>query len=364
MTTKMLDAIFKNVDSKLLTEDVKKEVETLLTEAIDVKVDAKIQELKESYDAKTVELTESFAKKEQEIKEKAAADERVLIEEAEKHKKELEQAVIEETKSYKERTEKELAEEATKYREEVESMVLQEAKELKARQDAALVEEVKKFREEMIDKVSDYIEAQLSESIPTELMEAAAKLEVYQPLVESIQNAFSANYIKLDGTSYKLIKEARDEIQNLKGEIQNKAKEEIKLKKQLKNVERNIKIENLTEGLTAKQKGRAVKLLEGVELESLDAKFGQIRDVLIESDKPAEVPSEKKVEKLDESKKTPEPVKDEIEAEIVKHQVKKVLSETQVKEVINESKTPTQPEGSNRNMSSWKNRLNRQITRN
>lgn len=373
MTTKMLEAIFKNVDSQLLTEDVKKEVEDLLTEAIDAKVEAKTVEIKEAYEAKEVELKESFEAKEVELKEQTEANERVLVEEAQKYKKDLEQAVIEETKSFKDRVEAELAEESTKYRTEVEAMVLEEAKELKARQDAALVEEVKKFRDEMIDKVSDYIEAQLQESIPTELMEAAAKLEVYEPLVESVQSAFASNFIKLDTTSYKLIKEARDEIEALKSEVQNKTKDQITLKKEMKNVKRNMKVESITEGLTAKQKSRAIKLLEGVDYDDLEGRFEKIRDVIIESDAPAapqkRVAQSKKAQKLQESKKQEpkqkETKKDEQEDEVIKHQVKQVIKESEAKEkLLNESKkVPTVPNGANPNISAWQAKLDKQRNR-
>lgn len=372
MTAKVLESILKNSDSKLLTEEQKKEAEQLITEAINLKVEEKVKVIKESYEAKEKELKESYDDKQQELKETAEANERVLIEEAEKHKKELEQTVIEETQAYKTRVETELAEESEKYRSEVEAMVLEEAKELKARQDAALVEEVQKFRNELIDKVSDYIEAQLSESIPTELMEAAAKLDVYQPLVEAVQNAFSANYIKLDTTQYMLIKEARDEIKTLKDEIQSKAKEEIRLKKELKNVKINEKIKSLTEGLTAKQKGRAIKLLEGVSYEDLDTRFDKIRDIVIDEDtpkkeeKPVAKSKEVKKQALSESKNPVAKEKtDDEDDEIIKHQVKKVITETQIKEVIKESekKDDVVPENANPKMTSWAQKLDKQRNR-
>ena len=369
MTTKMFETIFKNVDATLLTEDVKSEVEQLITEAIEDKVKARTLELKESYDTKEKELKESYDTKEKDLASKMEENERVLMEEAQKYKAEVEEAAITETKLFKERKDAELAEEATRYLKDVEAMVLEEAKNLKANTDAALVEEVKKFRSELIEKVSDYMEAQLQESIPAELMEAAAKLEVYQPLVESIQNAFSANFIKFDTTSYKMLKEAHDQIESLKSEVQQKTKDEINLKKEMKNVKRNMKVENLTEGLTTKQKSRAIKLLEGVELEELDTRFERIRDVLIE-DATSTIPQHKKVaeskqvQKLEESSQVEtKTTTDSVDDEIVKHQVRKVIKESEVKQILNENKQPTKTQMTRPEISAWQNKLNKQRNR-
>lgn len=361
--SKMVESLLKNIPANLLTEEVQKEVETQINEAVDARVEAKLEVAKEELTAKETELTESFALKESELKAELAENERVLVEEAEKFKSELELAVIEETKSYKDRIESELAEETATYRSEVEAMVLEEAKELKARQDVALVEEVKKFREEMVEKVSDYIEAQLSEAIPTEMMEAAAQLEVYKPLVESMQQAFASNFIKLDSSSYNLIKEARDENEALKNEIQALTKSEIKLKKDMKNVERNMKVESITEGLTAKQKSRATKLLEGVDLEDIETRFETIRDVVIEESVAAPAKTEapaKKVEVLEESeaKVTKTKVVDEAESEVVQHQVKAVIKESVAKEEVAPKKNAL-PENASPMMEGWQKKLNK-----
>jgi len=371
---KILETIFKNVDANLLTEEVQEETAKLINETVEAKVEAKTLELKEQYENKEKELKESIDSEKERIKKEQEENERVLIEEAENHKKDLEQNVIEETKKYKTRVESELAEESTKYRQDVEKMVLEEAKEFKAKQDAALVEEVKKFREEMIGKVSDYIEAQLSESIPTELMEAAAKLEVYEPLVEAVQSAFASNYIKLDSTSYSLIKEARDENQALKNEVQDKLKNEIKLKNELKKVREDMKIESLTEGLTAKQKSRAVKLLEGVDYEDLETKFEAVRDVIIEdsSAKKSETPVKDSKKVLKESKKKASKEnkkeqktdkKDDEDDLIVQHQVKKVLKESDAKKEFLKESDSKLPNGANPQMEQWKGKLNKSLNR-
>lgn len=358
-----LEALYEGLDKGLLTEETKTKLSQLINETVEARVSAKEKLLTEEVEAlKTKVLTESEALKKK-LTEESEANEKVLVEQAEKYKKELEETVVEETLKYKSHVEKQRDEDISKYREELQTMVLAEAKEFKSKQDAALVEEVKNFKAELVNKVSDYMEAKLKESIPAEIMESAAQLEVFKPLVESVMESFSKNFIKLDTTSYKLIKEAKDKISKLEADVQESKKTEITLKKEKREVERNMKIKSLTEGLTTSQKEKANKLLESVEVEELEGHFAKIRDIIIESAAPV-VPVVKpavttQVVKLDESAKPPveqpkpTPIAD---SAVVGHQVKKVLNEMEIKTITTGTKAssgPKVPEGANPNVLSW-----------
>lgn len=328
-----IEALFEGMNKDILTEDAKSKIESLINETVNVRVEAK-EKL----------LTEEIEKLKTQIKEEAEANEKILVEQAEKYKKTLEETIIEETTKFRDTFTKQKTDEVEAEKTNLKALVLEEAKAFKAKQDAVLVEEVKKFRSVLTEKISDYIEAKISEMIPSEIMESATKLSVLEPLVTGIMESFSKNYIKLDTTSFKLIKESRDEIAALNTQLQEKAKLEVKLKKEKQDVERALKIATLTEGLTHVQKEHAEKLLEGVEYENLDKRFTQIRDVLIESKsvapqqtKPVET---QPVQQLVESKKTESaPVviqKKDTEAnkEVLAHQLKKVLTESEVKAEI------------------------------
>lgn len=339
MSNPTLEALFEGLEKGAMTEDLKSKLSTLINETVDARVSAKETLLKEEVESLKKKLTEDTEALKTKLLTEAESNEKVLIEQAEKYKKELEEAVIEETVKYKEKVEKERDEEIAKYRSEIEEMVLKEAQDFKTKQDAALVEEVKKFKAGMVDKVSDYLDAKLQEAIPAEIMEAATKLAVLEPLVQNIMESFSKNFVKLDTTSYKLIKEAKDQIVKLEAQLQEKAKSEVALKKEMREVQRNVKIKSLTEGLTQSQKEKAVKLLEGVEVEELEGRFSKIRDIIIESEKSVVKPVAqpvKKVEKLEEQKKevTPAPAVSATpvaDQAVINHQVTKVLNESEVK---------------------------------
>lgn len=349
-----LEALFEGMDKNILNEEAQKKIETMINETVDARVSAKEKLLTEE--------VESLKKK---IQDEASANEKVLVEQAEKFKKTLEDTVVEETVKFKDSFTQQKEKEVSDLKEQLQTLVLEEAKTFKSKQDAVLVEEVKKFRSELTEKVSDYIEAKLSEVIPSEIMESAAKLAVLEPLVGGIMESFSKNFVKLDTSSYKLIKEAKDEIASLQTQLQEKSKLEVKIKKEKQDVERALKVSTLTEGLTQVQKVTAVKLLEGVEVEQLESKFKQIRDIVINesAEKKAVTPVvEKKEEKLVESVspvKTPEvkPVeKKQTQAEtaVLQHQLKRVLSESEVKAEVS-GKTPEKPKSAslNADVKSW-----------
>ncbi len=337
-----LETILESINSTTLDESSKASISKLITETVDARVSAK-EKL----------LTEEFAKKETEIAElktqilkEAEENEKVLVEQAELYKAELEKTVLEAATALKTASEaeitkvKELAEsDKESFKVEAKKVLLEEAKAFKTKQETELVEEVKNFKAGLIDKVSDYLEAKFKETIPAEIMESAARLQVLEPLVESIMKSFSGNFIKLDTTGYKLIKEAKDEVVRLETEVQKHMKDNVVLKKEKREVERHSKIRALTEGLTQSQREKAVKLLEDVEVENLESHYTKIRDIVTEITKTT--PTSKLPEKIDESVK-PELKKQENKEEISKttaaqFQMSKIINENEIKAAVKPS---------------------------
>ena len=357
----IIEALFEGLDKGVLNEDTKAKLTSIINETVDARVEAKEKLIKEEFEQKHKTLLEEVEATKAKILKEAEENEKVFLEQAEKFKKELEDTVVEETLKFKELKEAEVKAKIEEKDKEVAELIkglqqvtLEETKEYKLKQDTALVEDVKNFKAGLIDKVSDYLETKLSESIPAEIMESAAKVAVFEPLVTSIMEGFSKNYVKLDTTSYDVLKEAKAENAALESKLQEAAKLEVKLKKEIRDVNRQMKIKSLTEGLTQSQKDKAIKLLEGVELEELENRYGKIRDIIIESTiRPTQTkPVVQKTEKLDESVKTPAstPIAD---SAIVQHQVKKILNESDVKT----GNTASAPKKQDTPMSTWASRI-------
>jgi hypothetical protein len=330
----ILDVLLEGTDKDLLSKEQKEKISGLINETVEARVQAKEKLLAESFATKEKELKESIEAEKAKLAAETAENEKVLVEQAETFKKQLEETVLKQAAEYKTEVETKLADKASTYRKEIETLVFNEAKEYKTKQDALLVEEVKKFKEEMIERVSDYLEAKLQSAIPSEIMESASKLSVYQPLVNSIMESFSKNFIKLDDTSYALIKESRDTISKLESDLQSAKKEAIAIAKQKREVEKKVKIGAITEGLTDAQRSKAIKLLESVDVEELDAHFAKIRDIVLESEvKPVAKETPKATEKTTETKtviteaKKEEPKVLPVQQKAIDAQMKKVIAD-------------------------------------
>lgn len=354
--------LFEGLEKGILNEETQQKVMQLINETVAARVSAKEQLLQEEIEIIKKDLEEQKSK----LLKESEENEKILVEQAERYKKELEETIIEETVKYKELIDAQKQNEIDSFQKEAEALLLAEAKEFKEKQDSALSEEVKNFKADLIEKASDYMEAKLIENIPAAIMEAETKMAVLEPLVTSIMEAFTKNYVKLDSTSYKLLKEAKERISSLESTVEEKSKVEVKLKKEKRDIERNMKFNALTEGLTKPQKDKAVKLLEGVEVEELEARFSKIRDIIIESNvKSVEVQVVKPVQKIDESVKKPlipvAQVKTQTEADkaIIDHQVRKVLSESDQKEIVTGKKDVTKvPDGANPDINKWASKVN------
>lgn len=363
----ILETLLEGTDySELLTEQQKEKITTLINETVDSRVKAKETLLTEEFEKKEQVLKAEVDSEKERLLKESEENEKILVEEAEKYKEELENTVLEKTKLYKENLEKSLLETADQYKKEIEEVVVAEATEYKERNDKALVEEVKKFKGVLIEKISDYIEAKLEANIPSEILESHAKLEVYEPLVKNIMESFSSNFIKLDDTSYQIVKESKNEIKRLEEELQESLKKNVTLSKEKIEVEKKYKIEALTEGLTNDQKQKARKLLEGYDLKELDGQFNKVRDIIIESNSSKKV--EENVEQLNEEtektktktlkeeKKTPNVVKKQQEEAV------KQLKATALNEQV-EPKKETRIDESQKRVNQWANKIQPKYTR-
>jgi len=304
----VLEQIFEGLDKNLVSAELRQKVSEMIEGVVKTRVEALTQELaakealfieeagklKSEYDAKEAALLEQVSQKEQVLEEEAIAfaekvaksineKEAIMVEEVENYRVQVEGLVAEEASAYRDHLEQIVKEESDNYRNYIESIALEEASNHKSQQDAVLAKEVGEFKKEMVDKISEFFEAELVKNIPTEVMEAAVKLSAYEPLIEGVMGVFSKNYIKLDTTSYEVIKEARKTNEDLTQSLNAKVKDNVRLGAKVKDLEKKSKISDLTEGMTVDQRKKAVQLLENYNLEELDAKFTQVKDIIIES---------------------------------------------------------------------------------
>jgi hypothetical protein len=322
MKDKVLAKLFEGFDKQLLSEEVQKEVSSLIDQMVEAKVAQATKQLQE----KEAKLKEWLAEQNKVLAEKEAALEEVATAFADEQRKlseEKENIVFESIKEYVELTQQIAAEEAVALKEEVEKVALEtckeyqkhieqvtieELKEHKIMQEAALAREVDAFKEKIVGGVSEFMDAKFQESIPAHIMEAAVQVAAYKPLVEGMIKTFGKSYIQFDSTGHAAIKEAKVETEQLTESLNAKIKDNVRLAARVKELEKANKINNLLEGLTAKQRERAKVLLEKYETSELEDAFKKIKDVVIEESvrKPAPQSvltenAKKQMQKLQES---------------------------------------------------------------
>lgn len=351
----VIEQIFEGLDKNLVSAELRQKVSEMIEGVVNTRVEALTKDLaakeaifieeagklKTEYEAKEAALLEQVAQKEKVLEEEAIAfaekvaggineKEAIMVEEVENYRKQVEGLVAEEASAYRDHLEAIVKEESENYKNYIESIALEEARNHKTQQDAVLAKEVGEFKKEMVDKISEFFEAELVKNIPQEVMESAVKLSAYEPLVESIMGVFSKNYIKLDTTSYEVIKEARKTNEDLTQSLNAKVKDNVRLAARVKDFEKKSKISDITEGMTVEQRKKAVQLLEGYNVEEIDSKFAQVKDIIIESSvKGTQVVAENKAGTPAKSDKQPL-------SETAKKQIEKLKSEPLTESVSSE----------------------------
>jgi hypothetical protein len=238
--------------SQFVGEGVSEEEATQITEKIEqiveARTDAKLEiekeliesEVKEKYDTILAEKTEEFTSKVTSLEETFIAK----AEEFRTNLTEETQTTVEEFKTEKE-------------------------------------QEMETFVEGIIEKLDEYLDLEVSKAIPADAIETSAKVAVLEPIVNGFKSVMEENYIRFDEEQFGLLKESREEILNLRGQLAETVEESMALNKKLKNVARDVNISKVCEGLTESQRERAVKLLEGVDASEIESRFSMIRDMVI-----------------------------------------------------------------------------------
>jgi hypothetical protein len=278
-----------------LNEDVANDISTYLDELVTDRAAASTDELAEQVKTlkkenavlkKTVQTQESEFKSEaekfaSELSEAFAQKEKILFEELENYKAETVRVVEETASQYRAMVEEMVIAEASEYRTSLEQVMVESAKDFRLKQEAALAQDVSAYQTDLLGKLDEFIEAELPNSLPEGLIEAAAKASALESIVEGVVGVFDNNYIKLDESSVEALKEARSEQEQLAESYNAKVKEAVALTAKVRELEKEVKFNKLTEGMTQDQKKRAKRLLESASANDIERKFEGVKDFII-----------------------------------------------------------------------------------
>ena len=129
---------------------------------------------------------------------------------------------------------------------------------------------VVEIRQELSEKVDEYLSYVASEYITENKLaiEAGLKMEIMENFMSGIKGVFEDNYIELPEEKLDLYSEALETLDSKESELNEQFEKNIQLNKRLVELEKDIVLMNVTEGLTDTQVDKIRNLSENVEFEN------------------------------------------------------------------------------------------------
>jgi len=144
-------------------------------------------------------------------------------------------------------------------------------------------EEVESYKEDLVEKLDSFLESELVNLVPQEIIESAAKVGIYEPLIEGVKSMFSEKNIDLDSEGFGILKDAKSEIVGLRDDYNKAISEKVELEKKAEELLAHYVLEQKCEGLMPEQKAKVKSLFKGDSVDTIEEKFESVRDLIIES---------------------------------------------------------------------------------
>ena len=129
---------------------------------------------------------------------------------------------------------------------------------------------VVEIRQELSEKVDEYLSYVASEYITENKLaiESGLKMEIMENFMSGIKGVFEENYIELPEEKLDLYSEALETLDSKESELNEQFEKNIQLNKRLVELEKDIVLMNVTEGLTDTQVEKVKMLSENVDFEN------------------------------------------------------------------------------------------------
>ena len=237
MDIKNIEQILGSIGKDILSEEVKKSIATMFTEAVDAKVKSQAQLLVEA----------ELAKMDDEHSQKLTN----LIEAIdEDHTNKFKQVIqkLDEAHTAK-----------------LQLVIEKYEKELK--------EGAEKLHTDIVAKISNYLDLYLTETIPsTHLKEAVENIRA-RKMLEEIKKIVAIDPEFISENFKEALKDGHDTIEKLRGELNSKIKESVEINQQLINTKATLMLEQKTKDLPKNKKDYVIKLMENKKPEEIEANF-------------------------------------------------------------------------------------------
>lgn len=127
-------------------------------------------------------------------------------------------------------------------------------------------QELQAIEEKVITGLDKYLEYNISDKISDKLITKTAMTETYAPIIEGIQHLFEDQYVPMDLTGSKKLREAKAENAELQKSLQKQLAENMRLIDLVEDSNKKATIAEKTIGLDSKQRARVQKFFESKSL--------------------------------------------------------------------------------------------------
>jgi hypothetical protein len=161
-----------------------------------------------------------------------------------------------------------------------------------------VLEEVKKevetYKEQLVEKISAYLDSEMENLIPEDAIEAIAKVEVYEPLVEGFKRTIARYGIEMESEGHSLLREAKEEIERLREEYDEATSKAVELTNEMEKINSTVTLMEKCDGLTDVQKKKMLVIFKNKSVDEINERFDEVRDMIVENASTTEEREDKK----------------------------------------------------------------------
>lgn len=144
-------------------------------------------------------------------------------------------------------------------------------------------EELDSIEEKVIKGLDDYLKHNITEKIDASLIKQTALSETYSPIIEGIQSLFEDQFVPMDLTGSKKLKEMKAENAEMQKSLKKQISENMRLAEKLETSSKNAIISEKTAGLTLSDKNKVKMYFKEKSYAETSADIADFVDMLKEN---------------------------------------------------------------------------------
>jgi len=237
MKVTQIQEILESIGKDILTDEIKEKIAGLFNEAVETGINTKVQLVVEN---ELKKLDEEHTTKLEKLLEAIDLD----------HTKKIKQVVEQLDANYAGKLQKV----AAKYENE-------------------LKEGAEALNKDLTDKISNYLDLYLAESVPQDQLKEAVENTKARKMIEQIKQIVAVDEEFVNENIKEAIKDGHKTIESLRAELNKAIKESTIIKQDLINTKSQLILEKKTQDLSKDKKAYVYKLLEGKKPEEIEDNF-------------------------------------------------------------------------------------------